>query len=219
MEPNIPTPNKITYPEFPKPSKFNLKENFARLLTWRSLMIMAMVVVIGELIWGAYVLTRPIAKRNQAPSTVYPMASINLESTKTDLSVGETIQVDIVLSTGGKRTDGVDMIINFDPNKLEVIQASGSGGLVPVKVNNLYSEYPINKVDDGKVVISGINNPGTIFSGNDIFGTLNFRAKSAGKTSVGLEFTSGSTTDSNVMESGTARDILIYTKGIDFNIK
>lgn len=209
-------PQKVIYSNLPTNGKFDIKDKLTRLLTWKALLIIVGIVVIGELLWGAYVLTRPVqGQSDKAPKVVYPMASIELETSSSNLNVGDTAKVNIWLSTGEKQTDGVDIVVNFDPNKLEVVEASGLGA---VAVGSLYSEYPVNKAESGSVVLSGINNPGKTFRGRDLLGSFMVKAKASGKVSVALDFVSGSTTDSNVMETGTARDILIYTKGIEFNI-
>lgn len=138
-------------------------------------------------------------------------AVIILSASKPAVKVGESFAVSINISSR-KPSDGTDIILLYDPNLLSVESTSGK----PVSVGSIYPEYPINSDDKkGRIVVSGISSSpeGIIASG--LFGTVTFKAKTAGKTIIKLDFTKGSTTDSNVTESGTSSDILEAVQNAD----
>lgn len=171
------------------------------------------VILVGELIWAGRILVRPTTA--PAPGTrtsvaqsvrTSVLATVNLRSGQTNVKVGEKFTVAAEISTK-RATDGTDLIITYDPKILTVVKSKGGS---PMQVGNLYSDYPMNSVDEksGRVIVSGISSQenGVVASG--IFGTLTFQAKASGQTLIGVDFKSGSTTDSNVIEAKTGRDLL-----------
>lgn len=191
-----------------------------KFLSWKIILVLAGVFLIAELAWAFNFLTKPIPEPPQAPKKVIPMATLSLETAKKDLKVGETTDVNITLSTGGRKTDGTDVILTFDPNILEVVPATSSGSVKPpVKVGKVYSDYPLNSLESpGRIVLSGITGFSESFSGTGVVGTITFKAKKIGTTEIKIEKEAGSTTDSNVVESVSTRDILINVRNLTLNV-
>ena len=124
--------------------------------------------------------------------------------------------VDIKLDTNGQQTDGTDSIVIFDAAKLRAEITQGS----------LYPEYPGNNVDNeaGKITVSGLSSPSSVFSGQGTLATIKFTVKdtsSTGATIVKFDYdpsgknapaqcmSSGSNTcDSNIVPRGSLQDIL-----------
>ncbi|MFH0937269.1 MAG: cohesin domain-containing protein [Candidatus Daviesbacteria bacterium] len=179
------------------------------------------VAVIAEGIWAYRVLlgNQP-APGVSLPTTpavkIIPTASVTLEAPKTVMKVGEKILVTINISSP-KVTDGTDLIIKYDSSLISVVpDKSGS----PVAVASIYSDYPINSLDEklGQISVSGISSQQGGVKPEGIFGTITFKAQKAGQAKVSLDFTKGSTIDSNVIEAKTAQDILGTVKNVELNI-
>ncbi len=178
------------------------------------------IIVIGELIWAGITLTKgnktniPVVD-NLTRTTTQP-ARIILQSDKAGLKIGEQVKVDILVDTGGKATDGTDVILNFDPKTLSVVTASVSAK--PVSVGTIYTSYPKNSQEPDKVLLSGISGVGSSFSGQGLLGSVTFKALAAGLTTVAVDFRLGSTTDSNMIETGTVTDVLTEVKNLSLTI-
>jgi len=138
--------------------------------------------------------------------------SIALSPSSGSFKVGQTFDTNILIDTGGKTIDGVDILyLRFDPKILEVVDSDSKTPGVQIKQGTLFSMYLGNTVDNsaGKISISGLVQPGSGgFMGSGVFATITFKAKAAGNAKVSFDFTPGSTRDANMAEHGTAKDIL-----------
>lgn len=185
------------------------------------LFIVMGVLIVGELAWAAYTLTRPlpvaqesttVAKTVASPTpSPTPTASLSFQG-PTTATVGATIKVDVILKSS-EPTDGADALIKYDPAMLTA-QAPTAG--------TLYQEYPSRTVDakNGLVVLSGLTSQGsTGFSGTGTLGTLTFKALKAGQTTLSIDYTAGATTESNVIGSGISKDILTGTEPLTITVK
>lgn len=134
-----------------------------------------------------------------AGSVLAASASLTFSPSSGTVTVGQDFNVAIQLDTNGAQTDGARALINYDTNKLEVRAIS----------NGVYETYPTKTWESGQITISGlapINGP--YYSGSGTLATITFRPKATGSTTLTLNYTAGSTTDSNVAEHGTSADIL-----------
>ena len=115
--------------------------------------------------------------------------------------------LDIRLDTAGAQTDGTDAILIYDSSRFSATSITSG---------NIYPDYPGNSIDDtsGKITISGLASISSAFSGQGSLATVNFTVKEnapTGATQVKFDFDSSDkakTTDSNVVQRGTASDIL-----------
>lgn len=154
-----------------------------------------------------------ILKETQTSSTP---AVIILSSSKSEVKVGENFSVSINISSR-QPSDGTDIILLYDP-KLLSVDASTSGK--PVAVGSIYPEYPINSDDkNGRIKVSGISSLSESSIASGLFGTVTFKANTAGKASIRLDFTKGSTIDSNVIESESSNDILEAVQNVEVLIQ
>lgn len=158
----------------------------------------------AELIYAIRVLTLPAP----LPAGRIPMqpqvGKIALNAPRNTYRIGEVVPVTVTVDTGSRVVDGVDLIIHYDPKILE----ASSGGLLK---GSILEEYPTMAIDSAKglISISGISALQNGFKGKGLFATINLKAKIAGKTSLAIDFEGkGSTTDSNLVESSTSKDIL-----------
>jgi hypothetical protein len=129
-----------------------------------------------------------------------------------NFSVGQVFKVGVWLDTGGVKTDAADVELFYDSITLRILN---------LKNGDIFDEYPEMSFDDtkGQVVMRGIILPGKTFVGNGKIGEITFRVQKAGETKLWFDFKKGVTTDSNLVESGAAKDILGIAKGAEFVIK
>lgn len=202
----------------------NLNLPTAKRFPIKIVFILLGLVVVGEVIWAISNFV-PAGSSPQAPNalpsknvvTAASAAQVSLSPDKTTVKVGDKITVAINVSAN-KETHGTDLIINFDPTLVTV--DSQNTKKVPVVTGQIYNDYPVNSVDQtkGKIIVSGITSaPGGVTT-NGVFGTLNLVAKAPGVAKLSLEFTKGSTTDTNVTEAGTGKDMLNQVTDAIINI-
>lgn len=112
-----------------------------------------------------------------------------------------TYPVGIVIDSGSKIIDGLDAVINFDPAKAQVVDAK-------ISPTTLFEEFPLNSVDNkkGQIKFSALTFKAKPATG--IAGTFKFKPLVKGEINFTFYFIPGATTDSNVAEHGTAKDIL-----------
>lgn len=125
---------------------------------------------------------------------------------------GTSYPVGIIIDSAGKAVDGVDVIVNFDPKLVRV-----EGG--KVSTTNLFEQYMVNSVDNvkGQIKLGALTFTAKPVTG--IVGTFKFTPLVAGNLTFVYLFTPGATTDTNVAEHGTARDILGSVGNASFNFK
>lgn len=154
------------------------------------------------------------------------------------LKVGDpAFDVQIFLNPGANNVvDAVDVVIEYDSSKLEVQDADANTPGVQIKIGNMLATYLGNTVNPcgstnparrGKITLSGIaydpnllpstppHNPVTTVG---IFATISFKPIAVGTANVNFNFTAGATTESNVIEIGTAQDILSSVNNLSFTI-
>ncbi len=181
----------------------------------RIIFVILALVILVELIIGLKTLLTPVSTSKQAQQTTSSAGEIMLGSANKIYHVGDLVPVTVRISTGGHPTQGVDLVIKYDPTKLE---ASASGFIK----GDVYDDYPALNINSDKGVlrvsgIVGISKPGFIGNGN--FGTINFKAKLSGITDVSLDFSPGLTNDTNMVEVGNSKDILEKVSGVKINIQ
>lgn len=196
-------------------------DNFKKLFSGPKIIftILGMIVLI-EVIYAV----RTLNTSTPAFTPAFPVAEVNnrkeipgkisLSASKTSYKVAEIIPVSVVIDIGTKEISGADVIVSFDPNVLEVVP----NGITKGKV---FDEYPLLSQDakKGKVSISGISTLKKVFSGTGQFATINFKAKNPGKISLVVNFQKGSTTESNLVEAATARNILETVTNLDLEVQ
>ena len=213
---DIPSSTPIIYQSTPSFTTSASKETFkdkAKRQLPKLLFGLLAIVLVGELIYGIQTLTKPFPKRVDATSTI-GVGKLVLDSQKTTYAVGEQIAVNIRVVTAGRATDSTDLILKYDPN---VVDATSSA----IVNGKIYKDYVIKDVDqkNGLVRISAITPPGNEgFVGIGEFATINFLAKKTGTTKLEIDFIKGSTTDSNIVETGVAIDILDEVYNLEITV-
>lgn len=168
------------------------------------------IAVAAEIVWASQSLKGNIGRvASVAPPQV---ASITLSVPKTTFQVGEKIPVSININSV-KATDGTDVILNYNPGLVAVS--------APVTAGTIYNDYPLNTFDNtaGKISISGISSEPAGKVARGVLGTAVFEAKASGKAIISVDFTQGSTVDSNIIETKTAKDLLGKVGNVEVEIK
>ncbi len=183
------------------------------------------VIIFAEVVWSIYTLSKPLSQPAQkAPAfeteevqtTVSPKsASFSLLGPVTT-RIDETIKVDVHMDVSGAAADGLDLVIKYDPTALEVVNAQA-----PMVLGQAFPNYPDNSADleSGLITVSAVSTPDSPgFSGQTVLGSISFKAKKLGNTSLTLDYTKGSTKDSNIVETTTGDDILNKVTNLDIKI-
>ncbi len=179
--------------------------------------LLVLVVVIGLEIFNAAKLLNKSKSATPVFARLQPLSGghLTLLADKKEYQVGETITVSVRMFTGGHPTDGTDLVLKYDPKLLEITSAFFAKG-------NTYNDYPFSSFDPtkGEIQISGITSLSQNgFNGAGVFGTLTMKAKSAGIANLTIDFTPDRTTDSNMVESTSAKDILSQVDNLSLTIK
>lgn len=192
----------------------------SRIFRSKKVLLVIGVLILAEVIWAGYTLTRPVTVADVVDSGVIgspptPGASITLTG-PTTAKVGEAFKIDLNITSLSK-TDAADVVITYDPKILEVVSTNGA----PVVTGNVYPEYPVNLNDSisGKISVSGASGvSGSTFSGNGVLGSISFKPKIVGSTQIGVDFTKGLTTESNIVATTTGGDILEEVTGLELMV-
>ena len=190
------------------------------LINKKNILILLGAVVVAELLWAGWTISQTNKQINQTPPAVStPISSqIGLSSDKTAVKEGEQFTVSANILSD-QATDGVDLIINYDPKLISVVQVGETNA--PVILGSLYNDYPINTLDSkaGKITVSGISTQTDGIKPNGLFGSIIFKAESSGQALISLDFEAGSTVDTNIIEKGTGEDNLEKVNSLEINIQ
>lgn len=173
--------------------------------------IVIILILVGEAIWAIQALNFTAKSITRTPQASFKAVSkipteISLRSAKSQLKVGEKTTVEVYINST-IQTDGTDLIIKYDPTKLTVMPKSATEA---ASSGTIYNDYPVNMVDtkNNQIIVSGITSKEEGVKASGLFGSLVFQAKAAGSTDLTIDFSPGKTTDSNVIETKTAKDVL-----------
>lgn len=146
-------------------------------------------------------------------------ATLSLSPTGGSYNRGCTFQVAVVLDASNEQTDGTDAILIYDTTKLTLSAQA-------VQTNtSIYPDYS-NSSDPstGKISISGIASVSQAYSGKGNMATVSFQVKSdaaPGPMTIRFDFDSSNkdkTTDSNVVERGTVKELLTQVTDGNYTI-
>lgn len=193
-----------------------------------SLIGIALIVIVAELVWAYKVVQKssdifsyvslPSTKQTSQSESVAD-GSISLKAPKQVLKSGEKLTVTAYISSNDRKTDGTDVVINYDPKILSV-EIIGPEKKV-MAVSDIYSEYPSNNVgdNDGTLKVSGISNIPDGTAVNGVLGSVIFSAKGKGKTAIVVQYSPGETIESNMVETKTGRDLLGKVENLEVEVK
>lgn len=190
-------------------------------LSDKQLFIIALAVALlitGWLFWQSWQ-TQLIPRTIPTLPLPQARASLSLEPDEAIVKLGQTFGVAIKVEVENGEATGVEAILTYDPNYLEVIDGDKEKTGIQAVEFGFFDEYLGNKVNskEGKIVVSGINMKGDRFT-QGIIGTILFKAKQRGETEVNFVFAPGEKGESDVSAPG-GKDILTETFGGSFIVK
>ncbi len=169
-----------------------------------AILIVLMIIVVGFIIYMARTgKIKPFAAGEVATLALSPNSGTKI--------IGTNFNVDILLNTNSRLTSGTDVMLNYNPQDLEVQDADSVAAGVQIKANTptVYKNVAINSVDStlGKIYYSAMIDPGTTGystgAGTAILATITFKVLRTATSPVTFNFTLGATNDTNVMSAGT----------------
>lgn len=180
----------------------------------RLLFILLGVLLIVELVHSARLLMQPLPKKATPRPLSLGRILLTTPNNPTHLGLGQSVSVEVRVSTGGHNIDGMDLSLGFDPRSL---QATSSG----VLEGNMFRQYPQVKVDNhsGSVSISGISSPqGSGFNGIGTFAIIRFKAMKLGATALKVNYSPNASNLTNLVESATAKNVLASGASLQLNV-
>ena len=147
---------------------------------------------------------------------------------------GSIIETPVMINTDGEPTAGVDAILTFDKNILELVDIT----VYPENSNNAFSQFltanfNLTPQDTSEVQLisqantqgifsfSGITGVFTPFNGvlgeNNPLARIKFKVLTNAPTSVNFQFTPNSTTDTNMVSTDGERDLLKTVTNMSVN--
>lgn len=132
-------------------------------------------------------------------------ATLNFSPSSISVSQGQTFSVDIMLDTQGAAIDGVDIYsLRYNQSVLEVVDSNSSSSGIQITPGNLLSVTLTNTVNqsNGTIQFSQVTTGGTTYNGSGKLATITFRGISGGTSSITIDYSPGSTSDSNIAGGG-----------------
>lgn len=156
------------------------------------------------------------------------VASLRLSADSPAYNTGDEVLITVLLATN-RRTSGVDVVIQFDPDYLELVRGTGTtldlGGPAALYFTQtkfpVYENFPYAKLErDGDKMtfsFSAITKPLETFKGGGAIATLAFQALKPGVTAVNIISDERKQRDSNVAFEG--KDVLTDVEGVSITIR
>lgn len=136
--------------------------------------------------------------------------SLSLEPQNADVQMGEEVTANIMIDTDTKDISGVDIVIQYDVQALELIGEIDS-------TDSVFSIWPMKLASEGSITFSALVMPGQSFSGIGKIASLKFKALKPGETNVYFVFEPNSTQDTNAAFNG--QDLLDKVINAVYNIQ
>ena len=193
----------------------------------KKLIIVGVVIVLLEAVFGAWYLLNPSKRTNQksltpsSSSSVKPLSSainnpssLKITAPKLSFKKGETFEASIALSTAGKPSTASDVILQYDPSFLKPVKTTS-----PFSRGDAYDKLAFNALDikSGIATVSAISEVNKNFNGEGILAKISFQALKAGQTEIVIKFTPNETRDSNIVSGG--KDNLGMVENLNLEIK
>ena len=174
----------------------------ALLITLIIILVLIIVFIILILVWPELF----CSSCGEVTSNV----SLSLESQNTELQVGDEVTANIMIDTDNKEISGVDIVITYDAQALELVGEIDS-------TDSVFSIWPMKLASQGSITFSALVMPGQSFTGLGKIASLKFKALKPGETEVYFVFEPDSTQDTNAAFNG--QDLLDKVINAVYNIQ
>lgn len=128
--------------------------------------------------------------------------TLSFDPTSGGFNMNQQFTVKINVNTGGQQTTGADALVTFDPTILSIVSAT-NGGFYTNFANN-----PISGVSNQYLISGFETDPTSIKSGTGTLATVTFKGIANGTSAVSFNCSAGSKSDSNIIQQGSANDII-----------
>lgn len=174
------------------------------------LLVLALILVV-ESIW-AISFIRSTKKTVQPGKPRVKIASLSLEPNLTEAVVSQEFTVYVQVDTTSREINGIDSIILYDPEFLEVVDSDNQTPGTQVTPGDLFGNLLVNETDPtvGKIVLtaSRLSKNTEASSGKGTVALITFIPKRSGETDLTILFDPERTDTSNVTEAKTSNNIL-----------
>ena len=177
------------------------------------LIVLAIFLVI-ESIWAFNFLSSRSDRENTQIRLIpeQSIASLTLNPQNVSIGVGEQFTTVVSANLGGREVNGIDAVINYDPQLIEVIDSDILTPGIQIANGDLFSTLLFNEIDveTGTITITASRiSPGIPpLTVNGILAAITFQALSPGQAEIQFEFDPTTTSTSNVTEAKTSENIL-----------
>jgi hypothetical protein len=128
--------------------------------------------------------------------------------------------INIIIDTGSNESNAANIIINYNPSEIEIIDSNLSKPGVQIALGSAYEAYADNVVDEstGKIRLTGLSISSSL-KGKGTFGIIHFRSKpGVENTTLSIVFDGvGKTLDSNIAETNSSDDILAMVENGNYS--
>ncbi len=130
--------------------------------------------------------------------------------------------VDIILDTNGVSSSGADIIINYNPQHIEIIDSMPNIPGIQIKPGSIFEGYFGSTVNTqtGIITLSAAS-ASAPFNGKNIFGSILLKSNPGiSSTNLNIIFNgTGNTFDSNIVNQAGTADILTLTRNVSLNFE
>lgn len=129
-------------------------------------------------------------------------ATLKFDPTTISTNADETFKLDVVVDAENKQILGVDALIEFNADILEV-ESITDGDFLEIGIKEF--------TQPGKIYIAGVvSSPGESVTGEGVLATVQFRAKTGGSATITYTCEPDETNESNISEKSTdAPDLIV----------
>lgn len=158
----------------------------------------------------------PAAKVNQVLPTAVKsplVGKISLQTNSLSMKTGEAGEMSVMFEAPGRKLDGIDIVLRFDPRIINVT------GFSEGKYFKLYPRKDINN-QLGVVYVTALDptTSSVLDPRKTALGIIHFKAKEPGASGVNFDFISGTTGKSALTEQGTSQNILGSASGVTIKV-
>src|SRR3989338_9480143 len=143
-------------------------------------------------------------------------ATLFLSPASGSFTVGENFTVNVLLNTAGVNIEAVDIYsLRYNPTILQVQDGVTSTTGVQISPGTLLPTTALNSVNAtaGTIQFSQLNLEGGYYNGTGTLASITFKALAAGTSAVTIDFSPGSTSDSNTSDTTSTDRLTGVTNG------
>lgn len=150
---------------------------------------------------------RTVFEAEPTENTVQEEIAFSLSPSGGEYFVGDTFDVDLVLASGEREVDAIDIVLVYNPELLSVVDADEIKEGSQVLTRGVFEMHPLNEVRDGEVRIGAASFTNGV-TGTNALATVTFVARAAGPATVKYAYEPGSSLDTDVFTIDSTDDEL-----------